>query len=171
MACFAALTVVRLILTVLVAAAAVLAPGALHDPGPDLFVASAAFAGLAVVAEATRRLTERRALRVMSGLLLVDGVYLAFVTATTGGAGSPLTFLVYMHVVAATLVLTHRTGLKVAVWYVEAGRNVAQEVKGDAVDRAQQVKEHAADAASTVGDSAKQQAAATKDQATAKPRA
>jgi len=50
---------------------------------------------------------------------------------------------------------------------VEAGRNVAQDVKEDAGERAQQVKEHATQAASNVSDQAKQQAAATKDQATA----
>jgi hypothetical protein len=48
---------------------------------------------------------------------------------------------------------------------MEAGRNVAQDVKEEATERAQQVKEHATDAASNVSEQAKQQAAATKDQA------
>jgi len=48
---------------------------------------------------------------------------------------------------------------------VEAGRNVAADLKDEAADSARDVKAHAADAAGTVTDSAKQQAAATKDDA------
>jgi len=48
---------------------------------------------------------------------------------------------------------------------MEAGRNVAGDLKESAGEAAQQVKEHASEAAGTVGDKAKEQAAATKDDA------
>jgi len=52
---------------------------------------------------------------------------------------------------------------------LEAGRNVAQDVKEEAAERAEHVKAHASEAASDVGEQAKQQAAATKDRATSTP--
>jgi signal transduction histidine kinase len=49
--------------------------------------------------------------------LLVDGIYLAWVTFATGGVQSPVRFLVYVHVVAVTLLSSYRTGIKIAAWY------------------------------------------------------
>jgi signal transduction histidine kinase len=57
------------------------------------------------------------ALPLMQGALLLDGIYLASVIAFTGGAVSPLLFLVYVHVVAVTLLCSYRTGLKIALWH------------------------------------------------------
>ena len=131
---FAALTVVRALLALVGVVTALLAPDALGHPSAALLWVCVAFAGLAVGMEALRRLTSRRGLRLMSALLLVDGVFLAFVTATTGGARSPLSFLVYVHVVAATLVLSHRTGLKVAVWHALLAFVVASEAVGRLLD-------------------------------------
>ena len=45
------------------------------------------------------------------------GSTLAAVVAFTGGAVSPLLFLVYVHVVAVTLLCSYRTGLKIALWH------------------------------------------------------
>ncbi|HEY5629639.1 MAG TPA: EAL domain-containing protein [Candidatus Limnocylindrales bacterium] len=48
--------------------------------------------------------------------LLLDGVYLAAAMYATGGTTSPLWFLVYLHLVAVTLLASYRTGLKIALW-------------------------------------------------------
>jgi signal transduction histidine kinase len=49
--------------------------------------------------------------------LLLDGAYLAWAMYVTGGAASPLRFLILAQVIAVTLLGSYRTGLKVAVWH------------------------------------------------------
>jgi signal transduction histidine kinase len=65
---------------------------------------------------AIRRLSRDPAVFLSGVLLLFDGVYLTWVTYATGGVDSPLRFLLFVHVVAVTLIASSRTGLKVAAW-------------------------------------------------------
>ena len=65
---------------------------------------------------AIRSLSREPAVLVSGALLLFDGVYLTWVTYATGGVNSPLRFLLFVHVVAVTLIASSRTGLKVAAW-------------------------------------------------------
>jgi signal transduction histidine kinase len=65
---------------------------------------------------AVRTLSREPAVLVSGALLLFDGVYLTWVTYATGGVESPLRFLLFVHVVAVTLIASSRTGLKVAAW-------------------------------------------------------
>lgn len=51
-------------------------------------------------------------------MLLVDGVYLAYVANVTGGQASILRSLITLHLVAVTLLVSYRTGLKVAAWHL-----------------------------------------------------
>ena len=53
----------------------------------------------------------------MSLALLVDGVFLAYAMYITGATQSPLRFLIYLHLVAVSLLASYRTGLKVALWH------------------------------------------------------
>ena len=55
-------------------------------------------------------------LSVITGLLLVDSVYLIGAMYLTGGMGSPIRFLIYLHLVAVSLLASYRTGLKLALW-------------------------------------------------------
>ena len=50
-------------------------------------------------------------------MLLVDGLYLAWVTYASGSAQSPLRFLLYMHVIAVTLLVSHKAGVRLACWH------------------------------------------------------
>jgi diguanylate cyclase (GGDEF)-like protein len=92
---------------------------------PDLFgmsfqalaLASAGYLALCTLGETVRRLAPRRSLVVLSLTLLLDGVYLAMATYVTGGTQSPMRFLIYLHLVAASLLASYRTGLKVALWH------------------------------------------------------
>jgi signal transduction histidine kinase len=65
----------------------------------------------------TRRLRRSQLLPVLGATLLIDGIYLAWVTYATGGATSPVRFLVYLHIVAVTLLASYRTGLKITAWH------------------------------------------------------
>src|SRR5262245_64211541 len=57
-----------------------------------------------------------RADAIVSWTVLVDGAAIALAVALTGGYRSPLLFLVFLDVMAVTLVASYRTGLKLAVW-------------------------------------------------------
>ncbi|MEA2433254.1 MAG: hypothetical protein QOG54_711 [Actinomycetota bacterium] len=83
----------------------------------DLTLFTAAYLLLSATAEGLRRAGRGRGLAVVGGMLLVDGIYLAWVTYATGGSESPLRFLVYLHIIGVTLLASYRTGLKIALWH------------------------------------------------------
>jgi diguanylate cyclase (GGDEF)-like protein len=73
---------------------------------------------LVVVAaiEVLRRVAPAHSVAIVSWTVLVDGAAVSFGVAVTGGYRSPLLFLVFLDVMAVTLVASYRTGLKLAVW-------------------------------------------------------
>ena len=83
----------------------------------DMVFVSAAYLLVSLVVETGRRRLGRRAIAIVDGMLLVDAVYLALVAYATGGTQSPLRFLVYLHIIAVTLLTSYRTGLKIAIWH------------------------------------------------------
>lgn len=103
----------------MVAIALITAIAVLHVDTPvrrQLLVVSAAYLLLAGAAELLRRRFRRHNLAVLSALLLVDGLYLAWVGYLTGGTQSPLRVLLYLQLISVTLLASYRTGLKVALW-------------------------------------------------------
>ena len=70
-----------------------------------------------LVNEVARRLLHRRGLPLLAIMLIMDGIYLAWVSFATGGPASPLRFMIYLHLIAVTLLASYRTGLKVALWH------------------------------------------------------
>ena len=56
------------------------------------------------------------ALAALQAGLMLDGIFLAATVAVTGGASSPLAWLLGVHVVGITLACSYRTGLKLALW-------------------------------------------------------
>lgn len=120
----AALQGVRVLLAVVAVAA--LGAGVLGHTGPHLLPVSIAYVVVTTALEVVRRTSGRRALLLVWWMLLVDGVYLSFVIAETGTTGSRLLFLVYMHIVACTLLASFRSGMIVAVWDALLIASVAQ---------------------------------------------
>ncbi len=59
----------------------------------------------------------RAAAPALNGSLLVDGIFLAIVIARTGGTAEALLLLPGVHIVGVTLLLSYRTGLKIALWH------------------------------------------------------
>lgn len=96
---------------------AVVAPGHLEAPARELIQGSAAYLTLLLAPWVLARQPKRRAQRIIGATLLLDGVYLTWVTYATGGTQSPLRFLIVIDVVAVTLLASWRTGLKIAGWY------------------------------------------------------
>jgi signal transduction histidine kinase len=103
-------------LGLMVLGALALAPQIVTGSNSRIVFATAGYLAISVIPFAFRR-DRRLALPLMQGALLLDGIYVAAVIALTGGAVSPLLFLVLVHVVAVTLLCSYRTGLKIALWH------------------------------------------------------
>ncbi len=82
-----------------------------------LGAATVGYLSLSVVGELARRRFPRRSVLILSVTLLVDGVFLALASYATGSTQSPIRFLIYLHLVAVSLLASYRTGLKVALWH------------------------------------------------------
>jgi signal transduction histidine kinase len=110
------LAVLRGGLGLTVLGAIVLAPQIVTGSSIRLVFATVGYLAVSIVPFAFRR-DRRLALPLTHAALLLDGIYLAAVVALTGGAVSPLLFLVLVDVVAVTLLCSYRTGLKIALWH------------------------------------------------------
>jgi|GEM_PF-3427206 len=112
----AALTILRVAIAALVVGWATLRPSVLGI-APDVLVAvSTTYLGLSVALEWLRRRSGRRGLALITVALLIDGLFLAWAMYVTGGTNSPTRFLVFLHLVAVSLLASYRTGLKLALW-------------------------------------------------------
>src|SRR5687768_5824143 len=74
-------------------------PEALGTPFSWLLGVTGAYIVVATLAELGRR-RMRRGHAVMSALLLLDGLFLAYAMYGTGATQSPIRFLIYLHLVA-----------------------------------------------------------------------
>ena len=98
-------------------AAAVFAIAFIDGDELDLAPLVAVYLALTGVVEMLRRRAPAVTTSTSSWMLLLDGVFLAVAVALTGGTDSRLLPLVFFHVTAVTLVVSYRTGLKLALWY------------------------------------------------------
>lgn len=111
------LQALRVAFAIIVLGAAILTPSVVRASLDHLTLITAGYLGLSALSEGVRRFATRRGLALVSVMLLVDGIYLAWVAYSSGGTLSPLRFLFYVHLVAVTLVASYRTGLKIALWH------------------------------------------------------
>lgn len=111
------LQLVRLAIIAAVLLITGLEPRLVHLRVADVAPLTAVYAIVTVAAETARRAAQARWVAVISAMMLVDAVYLAAVLAPVGGPASPLVFLIYLHLIAVTLLASYRVGLKVALWH------------------------------------------------------
>jgi two-component system cell cycle response regulator len=109
------LAVVQLLRVVL--AVAVVAVGFIDGDQLELAPLVAAYLVVTGGFELLRRRAPAWGLPTSSWMLLLDAVFLAIAVALTGGTDSRILPLVFFDVVAVTLIVSYRTGLKLAVWY------------------------------------------------------
>ena len=107
----------RLTFAGIVLAWSALRPEALGASFAALAAISAIYVLISVVGEWARRRADRFGRAMLTALLLVDGIYLATAMYATGGTQSPMRFLIYLHLVAVSLLVGYRTGLKIALWH------------------------------------------------------
>lgn len=96
---------------------ALLAPDSLDPHGDQAVAATLVYAVVVAAAEALSRLLTGRKLVIFSAMLIIDGIWLAWATYLTGSLGSPVRYLVLLHLGAVALLASYRTGLKLAMWH------------------------------------------------------
>ncbi len=111
------LMLLRIGMAAVTVAWAAIRPETLGAPFIQLCGVSAAYAACALIAEVLRRRAGPHGFAVMSTMLLLDGLYLAYAMYVTGATQSPIRFLIYLHLVAVSLLASYRTGLKIALWH------------------------------------------------------
>jgi diguanylate cyclase (GGDEF)-like protein len=109
--------IVRLAVSVIVLIYGLFSQAPLAISLRDLAASTGAYLLLSFAAYGLWRLLGRRGLLLFGGMLIVDGPYLAWVVHVSGGVMSPLRALIVLHLVAAALLASYRTGLKLAFWH------------------------------------------------------
>ncbi|MCU1595426.1 MAG: diguanylate cyclase, partial [Frankiales bacterium] len=95
----------------------VAAPETLAPDDGQLLPWTFTFCAVAVAAEVLLRVIPRQVILIFSGMLLVDGIWLAYGAYLTGGTTSPLRYLMLLQLGAVALLASSRTGVKLALWY------------------------------------------------------
>jgi two-component system, cell cycle response regulator len=101
---------------VLGAAAILIVPLVVGDSRFGLVPLALAYLLVTGAVELLRRRKPERSATLLSGTVMVDGMVVALAVAMTGGYVSPLLFLVFLDVMAVTVLASYRTGLKLAIW-------------------------------------------------------
>jgi diguanylate cyclase (GGDEF)-like protein len=107
----------RAALAWIVVAWSLVRPEVLGTPPAVLATGAGLYVLVSVAAEVGRRRFLERGLLLLSVTLMIDGAFLAWAMYATGGTQSPIRFLIYLHLVAVSLLASYRTGLKVALWH------------------------------------------------------
>lgn len=104
-------------IAVLVLAAAAFGATPLTVAAENLVAVTVLYLVGSVSLEETWRRTGSSDLGTVGLLLVLDGVYLAWAGAATGGGAGIVAYLVLLHVAGVTLLVSYRTGVKVALWH------------------------------------------------------
>lgn len=106
----------RVALATIVLTSAALRPGMRESSLGRMAVVSILYLCLSGLPHVARRVEPGRRLPFLKAMLLVDGIYLAWVVSLTGGADSPLRALFFIEIIMVTLLVSYRTGLKLTAW-------------------------------------------------------
>src|SRR5829696_9155092 len=107
----------RALVAIGVGLSTVLAAGDLLAPAKLIGLATAGFVVLAVLSHVVWQISRRGGAAVFGGMLMIDGAYLAWTAYATGGAVSPVRFLIVLELLTVALLASHRTGMKLAMWH------------------------------------------------------
>ena len=107
----------RLLLAVAVGLVALIVGDRLEATPIALAIGTAAYLGLSGLTHLAWRVSRKVGQGLFGFMLMVDGVYLAWTSYATGGAVSPLRFVIALHLVTVALLASYRTGMKLALWH------------------------------------------------------
>ncbi len=95
----------------------VLAPGSFEPRRLDMIPWALGFLALTAFVEVIGRRFVDRLVLLFSTMLIADGIWLATLTYLSGGATSPVRYIILLHLGAVSLLASYRTGVKLAVWH------------------------------------------------------
>ena len=107
----------RMLAAVCAALSAAVAVNPLTVSVAGLAAVTGAYVVLSLVTHAIWKVTRRGGIMFFGSMLIVDGVYLAWAAYATGGATSPLRYMIIVHLIAVALLGSYRTGMKLALWH------------------------------------------------------
>ena len=107
----------RFLLVAVVGLAAYISRDVLDAPATVLAASCLGYLAFTCVAMTTARLSRSGATRSFGFVLILDGVFLAWASYVTGGSGSPVRYLIVLHLIAVALLASYRTGMKLALWH------------------------------------------------------
>lgn len=107
----------RMAMVVLLLAARLVSPEVAQVPLGTALATMGGYVLVVALSEVLWRFGGRRNLPLFGLMLLVDGVFLAYMGYQTGGNLSPVRYLVLVHLIVVTLLASYRTGLKLALWH------------------------------------------------------
>ena len=107
----------RALVAVAVVAVAWLSADRLDGTLGGVALVTAAYVVLTIATLAARWLPRGGTVALFGLTLMLDGVYLAWASYVTGGAGSPARYLILLHLMTVALLASYRTGMKLALWH------------------------------------------------------
>ena len=106
----------RFLMAAITVVFAIAAPDALTVTSRLLVGVAVGYVAVTAAAEWLSQRGDRLAKLAIAGMLVVDGVFLTVAVYGTGGSASVLQFLVYLQLLAVSLLGSSRTGLVMAAW-------------------------------------------------------
>jgi diguanylate cyclase (GGDEF)-like protein len=82
-----------------------------------LLVVTGVYLAFGLSSDGFWKYSKRGGVLIFGAMLIVDGLYLAWVSYATGGNVSALRYLIILHLIAVALLASYRTGLKLALWH------------------------------------------------------
>ena len=107
----------RVLTVALLAVGRMVSPEVARMPLGSAIAVMGGYLLIAAVSELLWKVSGKRHLPLFGMMLLVDGVFLAYMAYATGGNLSPVRYLVLAHLIVVTLLASYRTGLKLALWH------------------------------------------------------
>lgn len=83
---------------------------------PPMQIATFGYLGILIATVLVWRATGRHRYALHSALLGTDGIFLVLAVALSGGMSSPVRYLLVLDVVAMTLLVSYRSGIRLTIW-------------------------------------------------------
>ena len=107
----------RVLIAAAVAGVALVSADRLDGTLRDVGLVAAAYLVVTFTTLAARGMRRDAAVALFGMTLMIDGVFLAWGSYITGGAGSPVRYLILLHLMTVVLLASYRTGMKLALWH------------------------------------------------------
>jgi two-component system, cell cycle response regulator len=107
----------RALVAVGVGLSILLASDRLYVPAQVLGLATGGFLVLALITHGAWQISRRGGAALFGFMVMVDGAFLAWTAYATGGSISPVRYLIVLELLTVSLLASHRTGMKLAMWH------------------------------------------------------